>query len=127
MIETLAAALPLPTIGGFIAYWNDNPLYPSDPAAMFRRALAVLVTDREQIYVCPVDITRGEPDLQNTMFYPLERHHFAARSTGALFFKGCYFSIREGDYAGPYQISDDLLSTARFPNAKAYTKFLLKD
>lgn len=116
----------MPTVGGFIAYWNDNPLYPGDPAAMFRRALAVLITAQEQVYVCPVDLTQEEPDCSKTMFYPMGRHQFAARSTGALFFKGCYFSIREGDYAGSYQISEDLIKNDRFPNAKAYTKFLLK-
>ena len=127
MIEQLLAAFPMSAIGGFIAYWNDNPLYPTDPMAMFRKALAVLITDREEIYVCPVDMTRDALDLPHTMFYPLPRHQFGSRSTGALFYKGCYFSIRDGDYAGPYQISEDLVCSDRFPNARAYTKFLLKD
>ena len=127
MIEKLTAAFPMDTIGGFVAYWNDNPLYPSDPMAMFRKSLGVMITAKEQVYVCPVDLTVEELDLTKAMFYPLEKHLFGSRSTGALFYKGCYFSIREGDYAGAYQISDDMLKTDRFPNAKAYTRFLLKD
>lgn len=127
MIQELTKLCPLAVAGGFIAYWNDNPLYPSDPAAMFRRALAVLITDGGQIYITPVDMTREELDPGAITFYPIARNQFARRSTGALFYKGCYFSIRTGDYAGPYQISSDLIKNTSFPNEKAYTKFLLKD
>ena len=126
MIETVKAAFPMATIGGFIAYWNEGQLYPKDVRDMFTKSLAVLITAQEQIYVCPVDMTREEPDLTNAMFYPLQKHQFGSRSTGALFYKGCYFSVRDGAYAGAYQISDDMIKTDRFPNAKAYTKFLLK-
>ena len=127
MIEQLKAVFPMPVIGGFVAYWNEGQLYPTDVRNMFTKSLAVLINTQEQIYVCPVDMMEEEPDLSKTMFYPMQKHQFGNRSTGALFYKGCYFSVREGDYAGAYQSSDDMLKTDRFPNAKAYTRFLLKD
>ena len=120
MIETLAQSYDC--IGGFIAYWNDSPLYPSDPEAMFRKAIAVLITQDERILVCPVDLTeKSEPGA----FRYIPKYQFSNRSTGALFFKGCYFSIREGDLQGSYQISSDFIKNQRFSNERAYTKFLL--
>ena len=90
MIQELTKLCPLAVAGGFVAYWNDNPLYPSDPAAMFRRALAVLITDGGQIYITPVDMTREELDPGAITFYPIARNQFARRSTGALFYKGFF-------------------------------------
>ena len=127
MIEKLKSVFPMPVIGGFIAYWNKGHMYAADPQEMFTRSLAVLINEQEQIYVCPINVMQEEPDLTDTMFYPMQKYQFGSRSTGALFYKGCYFSVREGDYAGAYQISDDMLKTDRFPNARAYTRFLLKD
>ena len=64
------------------------------------------------------------PDFSNTVFYPHPLSQFGTRSTGALFFKSCYFSIRTGDFAGSYQISEDYCKNEEFPNQRAYTKFL---
>ena len=124
MINELISVCPRLCRGGFIAYWNDNPLYPHDPAAMFRQAIAVLLPMAGDPLVCALDLTQEAPDFSNTVFYPHPLSQFGTRSTGALFFKSCYFSIRTGDFSGSYQISEDYCKNEEFPNQRAYTKFL---
>lgn len=124
MIESIISVCPKQCQGGFLAYWNDNPLYPSDPSAMFRRAIAVLLTIDHEIYVCPIDMTQGEPDYSNIIFYPHTQQQFGTRSTGALFYKGCYFSICSGNFFGSYQITEDYIKNQAFPTIRAYTKYL---
>ena len=110
--------------GGFVAYWNDSNLYNADPAAMFTRAIAVLITGSHQLLICPVDLSRTAQE-QIFLFKRIERAAFGSRSTGALFFRGCYFSIHEGPLTGRYQISEDYIACDEFPNPRAYRKFLL--
>ena len=70
-----------------------------------------------------LNLTDTQPE--HAVFRSIERDQFAKRSTGALFAQGRYFSIRSGDLAGSYQISDDLIRSEAFPNPRAYRQFLL--
>ena len=126
MIETLIEMCRVDCRGGFVAYWNDSPLYPSDPSAMFSRAIAVLLTTDGRFLVRPIDLTQPDPIQSEGTFRFVDQSLFGTRSTGPLFFKGCYFSIRSGDLAGPYQISEDLVKSKEFPNARAYLKRMLQ-
>ena len=71
------------------------------------------------------DLTLEDRAPDHAVFRSIERDQFAKRSTGALFAQGRYFSIRSGDLAGSYQISDDLVISEAFPDPRAYRKFLL--
>ena len=54
MINELISVCPRLCRGGFIAYWNDTPLYPHDPAAMFRQAIAALLPTAGDPLVCAI-------------------------------------------------------------------------
>lgn len=126
MIDELIFSSGVSCRGGFIAYYNDMSLYCPDPAAMFRRSVAVLICGDGRLLILPVDLTRPEEIPERPAFRRISRAEFGARSTGALFAKGCYFSIETGPLKGSYQISDDLARTDEFPNARAYRRYLLQ-
>ena len=125
MIERFIEKSGAACIGGFIAYYNDMSLYAPDPAVMLSRAVAILVRADRRLLICPADLTLEDRAPEHAVFRSIERDQFAKRSTGALFAQGRYFSIRSGDLAGSYQISDDLIRSEAFPNPRAYRQFLL--
>jgi hypothetical protein len=125
MIEQFIRRCGLPCRGGFIAYYNDMNVYAPDPMWMLSRAVAVLVCGNGQLLISHADLTREERAPVDAVFSVIDRALFARRSTGALFAQGRYFSIRSGDLAGSYQISDDLIRSEAFPNPRAYRQFLL--
>lgn len=124
MIEQVLASCRTLCRGGFVAYYQDSALYPSDPAAMFTRAVAVLIAGDGRLLICPVDLSRPEQP-QEFHLRRIERTAFGSRATGALFARGCYFSIDEGPLKGGYQISDDRVVCDEFPTARAYRRYLL--
>ena len=126
MIEDFIEKSGTGCIGGFIAYYNDMSLYAPDPACMLSRAVAILVRDDRRLLICNADLTLEDQAPANAVFRSIERDQFAKRSTGALFAQGRYFSIRSGDLAGSYQISDDLIRNEVFPDPRAYRRFLLE-
>ena len=125
MIEQFIRQSGLPCRGGFIAYYNDMSLYAPDPMWMLSRAVVVLIGAGGQLFISRADLTRADRAVRDAVFSMIGRELFAKRSTGALFAQGRYFSIREGEFAGSYQISEDLLRTERFPDSRAYRRFLL--
>ena len=125
MIERFIEKSGAACIGGFIAYYNDMSLYAPDPAVMLSRAVAILVRADRRLLICPADLTLEDRAPEHAVFRSIERDQFAKRSTGALFAQGRYFSIREGEFSGSYQISDDLIRSEAFPNPRAYRQFLL--
>ena len=125
MIERFIEKSGAACIGGFIAYYNDMSLYAPDPMLMLSRAVAILVLADRRLLICPADLTLEDRAPEHAVFRSIERDQFAKRSTGALFAQGRYFSIRSGDLAGSYQISDDLIRSEAFPNPRAYRQFLL--
>ena len=125
MIEQFIKKSGASCIGGFIAYYNDMSLYAPDPMLMLSRAVAVLVRNDRSLLICPADLTLEENAPEQAVFRTIGREQFAKRSTGALFAQGRYFSIRSGDLAGSYQISDDLVLNEQFPSPRAYRQFLL--
>ena len=124
MIDRVLAQFGAPCRGGFVAYYHDSALYPSDPAAMFTRAVAVLIAADGTLYICPADLSRPDAP-QDFDLQPIPKTNFGSRATGALFARGCYFSIDEGPFAGAYQISDDRVACTQFPTPRAYRRFLL--
>ena len=126
MIEQLMIRSGVLCQGGFVAYYNDMSLYSPDPAAMFRRAIGLLVCADGRLLVCPVDLTQPDALPAQPVFRRISRAEFGSRSTGALFAKGCYFSIDTGDLRGSYQISDDRVVNETFPTARAYRRYLLQ-
>lgn len=126
VIEALVIRSGVACRGGFVAYFNDMSLYSPDPAAMFSRAVAILVCADGRLLICPVDLTRPEEIPDRPAFRRISRAEFGARSTGALFARGCYFSIDTGELRGSYQISEDMISCDEFPNARAYRRYLLQ-
>ena len=124
MIHQLLIRSGVSCRGGFIAYYNEMSVYCPDPMAMFSRSIAVLVCGDGRLLICPVDLSRTAQE-QIFLFKRIERAAFGSRSTGALFFRGCYFSIHEGPLTGRYQISEDYIACDEFPNPRAYRKFLL--
>ena len=126
MIERFIEKSGASCIGGFIAYYNDMSLYAPDPAWMLSRAVAVLVCADRRLLISAADLTLEDRAPEQAVFRRIERETFAARSTGALFAQGRYFSIRSGPLAGSYQISDDLVRSDEFPNPRAYRRFLLR-
>lgn len=125
MIEQFIRQSGLPCRGGFIAYYNDMSLYAPDPMWMLSRAVVVLIGAGGQLFISRADLTRADRAVRDAVFSMIGQELFAKRSTGALFAQGRYFSIREGEFAGSYQISEDLLRTERFPDPRAYRRFLL--
>lgn len=125
MIERFMKKSGAACIGGFIAYYNDMSLYAPDPMKMLSGAVAVLICADRRLLISPADLTLEERAPERAVFRRIERETFARRSTGALFAQGRYFSIRSGDLAGSYQISDDYVKNDRFPNPRAYRRFLL--
>lgn len=125
MIEALMIRCGAECRGGFVAYYNEMSLYSPDPAAMFSRAVAVLILCDHRLLITPIDLTKPDEIPDYPAFRRIERSEFGARSTGALFARGCYFSICSGELKGSYQISEDLFKTEEFPNARAYRRFLL--
>lgn len=125
MIERFIEKSGASCIGGFIAYYNDMSLYAPDPTWMLSRAIAILVRSDRRLLICPADLTLEEQAPERAVFLSIGREMFASQSTGALFAQGRYFSIRSGDLAGSYQISDDLIRNELFPNPRAYRRFLL--
>lgn len=125
MIEALMIRSGVACCGGFVAYYNDMSVYAPDPALPFSRAVAILVCADRQLLICPIDMTKPEEIPDRPPFVRISRSEFGARSTGALFASGRYFSIRSGPLTGSYQISDDMLINDDFPNARAYRRFLL--
>ena len=126
MIEKFIEKSGASCIGGFLAYYNDMSLYAPDPTWMLSRAVAVLVCADRRLLISAADLTLEERAPENAVFRRIERDMFAARSTGALFAQGRYFSIRSGPLAGSYQISDDLIRNEIFPDPRAYRRFLLQ-
>lgn len=125
MIEEFIRRCGFSCRGGFIAYYNDMNVYAPDPMWMLSRAAVILIAGGGQIYISPVDLTREDQAPDAAEFRLIDRSEFAKRSTGALFAQGRYFSVRSGPCAGSYQISDDLILNERFPNPRAYRKYLL--
>ncbi len=126
MIEQFIEKSGAQCVGGFIAYYyNDMSLYAPDPMAMLSRAVVILVRSDRRLLICPSDLTLAERAPEQAVFRTIAREMFAKRSTGALFAQGRYFSIRSGDLAGSYQISDDLVRNELFPDPRAYRKLLL--
>lgn len=124
MLQSLLDRAGLSYIGGFLAYFNDSSLYPSDPAGMFRRSIAVAILPDDTILAAPVDLTSEAAAQQPAVFSPIETDNFSKRSFGPFFYRSCYFAIRRGPLAGSYQITSDFIRTDRFPNERAYTRFL---
>ena len=124
MIEQFIRRCGLPCRGGFIAYYNDMNVYAPDPTWMLSRAVAVLVCGNGRLLITHADLTREERAPEAAVFSVIDRALFARRSTGALFAQGRYFSIREGEFSGSYQISDDLVRNDEFPNPRAYLRCL---
>ena len=125
MIEQFIKNSGASCIGGFIAYYNDMSLYAPDPMWMLSRAVVILVRADRRLLISPADLTLEDQAPAQAVFKTIGRDQFAKRSTGALFAQGRYFSIRSGDLAGSYQISDDLILNERFPSPHAYRQFLL--
>ena len=125
MIEQFIRRCGLPCRGGFIAYYNDMNVYAPDPMWMLSRAVAVLVCANGRLLISRADLTREEQTARDAVFSAIDRTLFAKRSTGALIGQGRYFSISDGEFAGSYQISDDLLLNDEFPAPRAYRRFLL--
>ena len=126
MIERFIEMSGAACIGGFIAYYNDMSLYAPDPTLMLSRAVAILVRADRRLLICHADLTLEDLAPEFAVFLSIERDQFAKRSTGALFAQGRYFSVRSGDLAGSYQISDDLVRNEMFPDPRAYRRFLLE-
>ena len=124
MIEQFSRRSALPCRGGFLAYYNDMNVYAPDPMWMLSRAVVVLIGAGGQIFISRADLTRPEQAVEDAVFSMIGRDAFAKRSTGALFAQGRYFSIRDGEFAGSYQISDDYLRSEVFPDPRAYRRFL---
>ena len=124
MIEQFVSRSALRCRGGFIAYYNDMNVYAPDPMWMLSRAVVVLIGVGGQLFISHADLTRADLAVQEAVFSMIGRDCFAKRSTGALFAQGRYFSIREGEFAGSYQISDDYLRSEEFPDPRAYRRFL---
>ena len=125
MIEQFIRQSALPCRGGFIAYYNDMNVYAPDPLWMLSRAVVILIGAGGQLFISRADLTREEQAAEDAVFSMIGREQFAKRSTGALFAQGRYFSIREGEFAGSYQISDDYLRTEEYSNPRAYRRRLL--
>ena len=125
MIEDYIEKSGAACIGGLIAYYNDMSLYAPDPMLMLSRAVAILVLADRRLLITAADLTLEEQAPEFAVFRYIEPDQFARRSTGALFAQGRYFSIRSGDLAGSYQISDDLILSEAFPSTRAYRRFLL--
>lgn len=125
MIEKYIEKSGAACIGGFIAYYNDMSLYAPDPMLMLSRAVAILVLTDRRVLITQTDLTQEDQAPEHAVFRFIELDQFAKRSTGALFAQGRYFSIRSGELAGSYQISDDLILSEAFPNPRAYRRFLL--
>lgn len=126
MIDELIFHSGVACCGGFIAYYNDMSLYCPDPAIMFSRAIAILISNDGRLLISPVDLTRPDDVFNCLHFERISRAEFGSRSFGVLFARGCYFSIDTGHLCGSYQISHDLVVSDRFPSAKAYCKYLLR-
>lgn len=126
MIDELIFRSGVPCRGGFIAFYNEMSLYCPDPARMFSAAVAILVCEDGRLLICPADLTKPDVIPDHPAFRRISRAEFGSRSTGPLFAKGCYFSIRSGELCGSYQISDDLVVCDEFPNARAYRRYLLQ-
>ncbi len=124
MIEQFIRRCGFPCRGGFIAYYNDMNVYAPDPMWMLSRAVAVLVCGSGQLLISHADLTREEQAAEDAVFSVLDRALLGKRSTGALFAQGRYFSIREGEFAGSYQISDDLIRSDELPDPRAYRRCL---
>ena len=124
MIEQFVRRFALPCRGGFIAYYNDMNVYAPDPMWMLSRSVVILICSGGRMMISHADLTLEDRAAESAVFCAIERDVFAKRSTGALFAQGRYFSIREGEFAGSYQISDDLIQNERFPNPRAYRRFL---
>ena len=124
MIELFIRRSALPCRGGFIAYYNDMNVYAPDPMWMLSRAVVILIGSGGQLFISHADLTREALAVEDAVFSLIERGQFAKRSTGALFAQGRYFSIREGEFAGSYQISDDYLRTEEYPDPRAYRRCL---
>ena len=125
MIERFIEKSGATCIGGFVAYYNDMSLYAPDPMKMLSHAVAVLICDDRRLLICQADLTLEDMAPDAAVFRRIDRNMFAKRSTGALFAQGRYFSIRSGDLAGSYQISDDFVKNDWFPDPRAYRRFLL--
>ena len=125
MIEQFIEKSGAACIGGFIAYYNDMSLYAPDPLKMLSRAAVILICADRRLLICAADLTLEDRAPETAVFRRIEREMFAKRSTGAMFAQGRYFSIRSGDLAGSYQISDDYVKNELFPNPRAYRRFLL--
>lgn len=125
MLQSLIDRTGLSCVGGFLAYFNDSSLYPGDPAAMFRKSIAVLILADDTILAAPVDLSSETAFQQPTVFTPVDPSVFSSRSFGPFFYRSCYFAIRSGALAGSYQITTEFIRNDRFPNERAYTRFLL--
>ncbi len=126
MIQELISCSGVACRGGFIAYYHEMSLYCPDPALMFSKAIGILVSADGRFLITPVDLTHPEELVPWPHFRRIPRTEFSSRATGALFYEGRYFAIKSGDLMGAYQISDDLVLNERFPNPKAYRRFLLQ-
>ena len=125
MIEQFAERCALQCRGGFIAYYNDMNLYAPDPAQMLSRAIALLICADGPVLISRADLTLEENAVRHAAFSVIDRALFARRSTGALFAQGRYFSISSGEFAGSYQISDDLILNEAFSCPRDYRRYLL--
>ena len=125
MIEQFIRQSALSCRGGFIAYYNDMNVYAPDPMWMLSRAVVILIGAGGQLFISHADLTHAEQAVEDAVFSMIGRDQFAKRSTGALFAQGRYFSIRAGEFAGSYQISDDLIRNEEFPDPRAYRRRLL--
>ena len=124
MIEQYVECCALPCRGGFLAYYNDMGLYAPDPAQMLSRAIVLLICDGGTLLISRANLTLEEKAVQQATFSAIDRTLFAKRSTGALFAQGRYFSISSGEYAGSYQISDDLIRNDTFTCPRDYRRYL---
>ena len=111
IIEQFIRQSGLSCRGGFVAYYNDMNVYAPDPMWMLSRAVVILIGSGGQLFISRADLTREELAVQDAVF--------------SMFAQGRYFSIRDGEFAGSYQISDDYLRSEEFPNPRAYRRFLL--
>ena len=127
MIEQFVSRCALQCRGGFIAYYNDMNVYAPDPMWMLSRAVVILIGAGGRLLISHADLTLEDRAPESAVFSAIDRELFAKRSTGALFAQGRYFSIRSGEFAGSYQISDDLLVNEEFPNHRAYRRYLFDE
>jgi len=105
------------TIGGFIAKSADPILAHVNPSRLQDNDLVLLIQADQSIIVS----FANSQDQSDWTQLSREQIH---RSKSLLAPKTCYFKIKQGEYAGTYLISPDLIVNDQFKSEKDYLEVL---